>query len=147
MGKSKKELQQKALDYALFMISSSYFDEQPECSSPYMEKKLFLYYREVPDRSQIELEKECIAFMEKKLLAVLPDDLLGKPEKDGRAAGNAGAAKVSMIPVREHGVMEIRYETERYILRLMGRYSEKRHKAVFASQLLKRISESTVRSE
>lgn len=137
MGKLKKELQQKALDYALFMISSSYFDEQPECSSPYMEKRLFLYYREVPERSQIEVEKDCIEFMEKKLLEVLPKDFLHQEEADGGNTKNV--VRVSMIPVREYGVMEIRYETERYILRLMGKYGEKSHKALFASQLLKKI--------
>lgn len=133
MRKINKELRQKTIDYALFMISSSYFSRQPKCLNPYMEARLFLYYQEALYRTQIETEEKCIHYMEKELLPVLPLDLW---EIGGNQNDITGC--VHMYPLKRYGVTVICYETGQYVLRLMGRYSELSHKTEFTYQFVKK---------
>ena len=136
MKNYKKISHQKAFDYVLFMISSSYFDKQPVCLNPYMEGKLFLYYKEIPFKIQVSMEEQCIRYMEADLLKLLPLDLWETLRMEAGHICHSG--RVQMIPSVRQGVTELRYGTDRYILRLMGRYHGERTKPEFACQLIEK---------
>lgn len=71
---------QKAMDYIVYMIVGSYFN-QTKCSSPIMEKRMFLYYKDISINTQYTLEESCINYVEKKLMKELPSNIWNEPVK------------------------------------------------------------------
>ena len=63
---------QKAMDYIIYMIVSSYFSKAT-CVSHNMENKLFLYYKETSINTQLKFEEKCIKYVEGVLTKELPN--------------------------------------------------------------------------
>ena len=101
---------QKAFEYAVYMIASSYF-KTCKCKSKILEKNLFLQYQEQKINSQYEMEEICICFME-ELSQKLPKDFF---EQD---------MEVHFIR-REKTPLEILFKNEKYIMSFSGRYAAK----------------------
>lgn len=67
----KKINKQRAFDYCMYMMLTSYFGKC-ECKSKYLEKKLYLYYQEQKQDEQIAMEQQCINLIEKEILPKVP---------------------------------------------------------------------------
>lgn len=65
----------RAQAYCMYMIAGSYF-KKCECSTPGMEAKCMLQYRELGDKRQIDGENKSIHLMEKVILPKLPKELM-----------------------------------------------------------------------
>ena len=63
---------QKAFDYCVYMMLSSYY-KKTVCLSDVMETNLFLRYRELRDNMAVELESEAIKVIEKEILPKIPE--------------------------------------------------------------------------
>lgn len=62
---------QRALDYSMYMMLSSYF-KGSICKSTFLEKRLYLYYKEQKPDTQVELEEKCIRLIEQEILPQIP---------------------------------------------------------------------------
>lgn len=62
---------QRALDYCMYMMLSSYF-KGSICKSTFLEKRLYLYYKEQKPDTQVELEEKCIQLIEQEILPQIP---------------------------------------------------------------------------
>ena len=67
----KKRNRQKAFDYCMYMMLTSYF-KQSVCKSRYIEKQLFLYYQEEKSYNQIAMEEQCVKLIEEEILPKIP---------------------------------------------------------------------------
>lgn len=84
----KQVTKQKALDYCMYMILASYF-ENIVLKSPIQEKNLLLHYKDLKPQDQIDLEEQCIRYLqkvEKKIPAAIWEQpteahLIGRPGK------------------------------------------------------------------
>lgn len=61
---------QYQLEYAMYMMLSSYF-RSTKCCSGRVEERLYLYYQELTDKKQQELEETVIDCINKSLLLAL----------------------------------------------------------------------------
>ncbi|MCQ2517346.1 MAG: hypothetical protein MJ119_01155 [Lachnospiraceae bacterium] len=64
---------QNAFDYALYMITSSYYADCT-CKSTILENKLCVQYHEQKTENQYYMEEQCINDIEKELMGTIPDD-------------------------------------------------------------------------
>lgn len=71
MDDKKKQM---ATDYIVYMMVGSYF-VKTICSSKTKEKRLFLYYKDIKDSIQYEIEEKCINYVEKKMIKELPPQI------------------------------------------------------------------------
>lgn len=62
---------QRALDYCMYMMLASYFNGSI-CKSSFLEKRLYLYYKEQKPDNQVEMEKQCIQLIEQEILPQIP---------------------------------------------------------------------------
>ncbi|MBQ3037230.1 MAG: hypothetical protein IJD31_09920 [Lachnospiraceae bacterium] len=67
----KTNNQQLQTAYALYMIMGSYFHKSV-CNTKVLERKLFLYYKDLPVKKQESLEEQAILRIEKILKDSLP---------------------------------------------------------------------------
>lgn len=112
---NKKETEQNAVVFITYMMGASYFNLKAECSSAIMEKRLELYYRELPVKKQLQFESICDNYM-KGLLKEIPSDMW-----DMRAS-----VKVKIKePEEENMSFEISFETWKYELSLLGVCNDK----------------------
>lgn len=74
MNMYKLNDKQNALAYVIYMIVGSYFTKT-KCISRYMERKLYLYYKEIGVNTQYIIEENCIKFAEKVLRKKLPVEI------------------------------------------------------------------------
>lgn len=65
---------QKAFDYCVYMMLTGFY-RKTECMSPFLETKLFLYYRELNDNTAVSMEKNALRILEKEILSVIPTDV------------------------------------------------------------------------
>lgn len=65
---------QKAFDYCVYMMITGYF-RKTRCLNPIMEKKLFLYYKDLSDNSAISMEKEAERMIEKEIFSKISWDV------------------------------------------------------------------------
>lgn len=100
---------QTAFEYAMYMMLGSYFNKET-CKNYLLEKKMHTRYLEQKERSQIEMEKLCIQFVEKELFSSLPKDIW---EQD---------VEVKFAPTKWNGVHDIQFRSSNYILRIMSVY-------------------------
>ena len=70
----RKNEKQKAFDYCVYMMLSSYY-KKARCLSEVLETSLFLHYKELNDNQAVELEKEAIKLIEKLILPNIPEDI------------------------------------------------------------------------
>ncbi len=71
---NKKRKKQFTLEYAFYMIISSYFKEVV-VKTTFTEAQLSLYYKELPKDKQITLEERWISKLEQETLKELPEDI------------------------------------------------------------------------
>ncbi len=112
MEKEKSNDSQSAFEYAIYVIVGSYF-EKTSCISPLLEKTLKIKFLDQKQDKQASLEENCIGFVEKKLLKVLPADLW------------KGVAEVKLGVKNEEQRPEVRFTTDKYMLRVFGVYKGK----------------------
>ena len=73
---NKKLKKQFTLEYAFYMIFSSYF-KKVVVKTPFTEAQLALYYKELPKEKQYTLEDRWILKIEEEVLKELPEDIEG----------------------------------------------------------------------
>ena len=73
----RKNEKQKAFDYCVYMMLSSYY-KKARCLSDVLETNLYLHYKELNDNQAVELEKEAINLIEKLILPNIPENIEGK---------------------------------------------------------------------
>ena len=119
----KKISKQRALDYCMYMMLTSYFAKSV-CRNKMLEKKLYLHYREQKNDDQIKMEEQCIRLIEQEILPKIPRRYLerGVDVHFRQRKGAPGA--------------EILLHTGDYILRVMVDYNKK-NPQLFMQQLLK----------
>ena len=66
---------QKALDFAMFMIAGSYFQKVDYSRMGLVTEQLLLQYKEQNDKAQYLMEDLCIGFMENFLIDRLPANI------------------------------------------------------------------------
>ena len=71
---------QKAFDYCVYMMLSSYY-KKAECLSDIMETNLLLRYRELKDSVAEEMEREAINVIERFVLPNIPEAIEYKEAK------------------------------------------------------------------
>lgn len=132
MVKIKFANNQLAFEYALYMITSSYF-KKTSCITSLLEKKLFLYYNEQKSNTQYHMEDLCIRHIEQELLHNIPKSLWNE------------TVKVRLIKHPNQNCTEIQFIGESYILRLKGTYCGKtakiEHEIWSTKQLVRRKKE------
>lgn len=119
----KKINKQRAFDYCMYMMLTSYF-QKSICKSKYMEKKLYLYYQEQKQNDQIAMEEECIRLIEQQILPKVPQKYrMREVDTHIRRRGN-------------HPGMELLIHTGDYILQVAVDYN-KNSPELYVKQLLK----------
>ena len=103
---------QAAFEYVLYMIFGSYF-QKAVLKNKLLEKKLFLQYMEQKEKSQIQMEKICIRFIEKKLMAELPEEIWNQQ------------VEVKIVPTEMKGLREIQFHGPDFSLRVCAIYKGK----------------------
>lgn len=68
---------QRAFDYCMYMMLTSYF-ARSVCRSKWMERKLYLHYREQKANDQIIMEEQCINLIEREILPKIPAKYLAR---------------------------------------------------------------------
>jgi hypothetical protein len=106
---------QIALEYAMYMMVGSYFDNTV-CKNYLQEKKMRVQYVEQKKENQYLLEDICIAYVEKNLVPNLPDDFWKRN------------MKVRFVVNHRTNQIEIRFSDLKYILRIWGEYNGKNSK-------------------
>ena len=66
---------QRAWDYVMYMMLTSYFDET-NCLTQFWEKKLSLNYRAMKKQDQYAAEDRCIKVIEDEILPKLPEEFV-----------------------------------------------------------------------
>ena len=66
---------QRAWDYVMYMMLTSYFDET-NCLTQFWEKKLSLNYRAMKNQDQYAAEDKCIKVIEDEILPKLPEEFV-----------------------------------------------------------------------
>ncbi len=98
----KQASRQKSFDYCMYMIFSSYF-EKVTLKTPYQEKKLLLYYKELKQQDQYQMEDQCIQYIE-KVKEKIPAEVWKQP------------MEVRLVGYNNQDYTELRFESEPYII-------------------------------
>lgn len=112
MEKEKSNDSQSAFEYAIYVIVGSYFSKT-SCVSTQLEKTLKIKFLDQKQDKQAALEENCISFVEKKLMRAVPSDLW------------SGQAEVKLGVKNEEKKPEVRFTTDKYMLRIFGAYKGK----------------------
>ncbi len=99
---AKQISKQKAFDYCMYMIFSSYFKETT-LKSPIQEKNLLLHYKDLRPQDQFAMEDQCIRYMD-KVQEKIPSKVWEQP------------MEVHLLGRSEQPNTEIRFESEPYII-------------------------------
>ena len=105
---------QTAFEYAVYMMVGSYFDKTV-CKNKMLEKKMYVQYLEQKEKSQIQMERISIRFVEKELKRRLPKELWNQQ------------VEVKFGRTNIEGVRDIQFHGSNYILRVSGIYRGKRN--------------------
>lgn len=103
---------QKAFEYAMYMMLGSYFNKA-FCKNTLLEKKMYVQYLEQKEKKQIELEDVCLRFIEKELIPQLPKELWEHE------------VEVRFRPTKLQGLQAVQFQCPDYILRVSGIYQGK----------------------
>ena len=112
MEKEKTNDSQSAFEYAIYVIVGSYFNGT-SCISTQLEKTLKIKFLDQKQDKQAALEENCINFVEKKLMRNIPSDVW------------QGTAQVKLGVKNEERIPEVRFTTDKYMLRIFGVYKGK----------------------
>lgn len=112
MEKEKNGDSQSAFEYAIYVIIGSYF-KKTSCISPLLEKTLKVKFLEQKQDKQASLEESVIGYAEKKLLKAVPAEVF------------KGEAKVQLGVKNTENKPEVRFVTDKYMLRVFGVYKGK----------------------
>lgn len=111
---------QYQLEYAMYMILSSYF-RKVRCTNGRVENRLKLFYAELPYVRQEDLEEACIALTENRLLKEL--NIPNIETKD---------ATMKFIPKKDGNVLE--YRGEDFKFRISFKKEKKKIKYSFVRE-------------
>ena len=103
---------QTAFEYVIYMMLGSYFN-RTSCKNILLEKKMRFMYWEQREKSQIEMEKICIRFVEKELLPQLSEHIWSQD------------VEVKFSPTRFKGYQDIEFHGEDFRLRVRAIYRGK----------------------
>lgn len=78
--KQTKQNKQKAFDYCMYMMLSSYF-AKATCTTRIHESQLYLYYQEEKTDDQVKMEQQCIRLAEEDILSRIPGWMLREEVK------------------------------------------------------------------
>ena len=100
---------QKALDFAMFMIAGSYFQKVDYSRMGLVTEQLLLQYKEQNDKAQYLMEDLCIGFMENFLIV----RFIGEGFAVELLAAKRGGQKIRVsCRYRQRGGIERDWETE-----------------------------------
>lgn len=103
---------QTAFEYVIYMMLGSYFNKT-NCKNYLLEKKMRLMYWEQKEKSQIEMERICIRFVENELLPELPKYIWSQ------------YVEVKFSPTKFKGYQDIEFRGEDFLLRVRAIYRGK----------------------
>ena len=104
-----KLTKQRAFDYSMFLMLSSYFDNAV-CTSDLQRKKLCLAYQELKDEDKDSFDEQSIAIIEKELLPNLPKDFTSQK------------MQLALVGSDDRFYTEARLSNEEYVLRVKAKY-------------------------
>lgn len=105
---------QKALEYAIYMMVGSYF-KKAVCLNKAYEETLRVHYCEQKLDNQYHMEDQCIKYVESVLMEELPEDIWQEEVE----------ARILVLP---NAPSEIRFTSPKYMLRLLGSFDGKKVK-------------------
>lgn len=103
---------QRAFDYSMYLMLSSYFDNAV-CTSELQRKKLRLAYQELKDEDKDFFDEQSIAVIEKELLPYLPKGFIEQK------------MQLALVGDDNRLYTEIRLSGEEYVLRVKAKYAKK----------------------
>lgn len=109
MNKTEK---QRAFDYSMYVMLSSYFNKT-FCSTNMQQKKLCLAYQELKDTEKQQFDEKSIQLIEKELRPNLPNWFFNQQMK-------------ILLIGNEEECTEIRFQNRYYILRVKALYDKKK---------------------
>ena len=99
---TKQMSKQKAFEYCMYMILSSYFSTII-LKSPLQEKNLLLHYKDLKPQEQFALEEQCIRYFD-KIQNKIPAGVWEEP------------MEVHLLGKKDRTNTELRFESEPYII-------------------------------
>jgi len=114
----KQMEKQRAFDYSMFIMLSSYFDKSV-CTTKLQEKKLCLAYQELKEAAKEDYDEKSIRVIEEELLPNLPKSFTKQP------------MELVLLGREDKPYTEIRLQNEDYVLRLKSRYHKKAPQMVY----------------
>lgn len=149
MRNMSNENLQKAFDYALFMIATSYCNTQPEMLTKSLEGKLYLHYQDIPKEKQYKMEEICIRYMENKVFQDVPVNFLNDLEADSvfRQAVAGKKYQVKLFPNGPCGCTEIWIYSQRSLLKIAGIFDKKRNRARIFHEFSRKLDKKERREE
>ena len=110
MNKTEK---QRAFDYSMYAMLSSYF-KKTFCTSNMQKQKLCLAYQELKDTEKQQFDEKSINLIEKELLPNLPEWFFNQQ------------MRILLIGNEEEENTEIRLQNRKYVLRVKVLYHPKK---------------------
>ena len=112
MTKMRFTNHQTAFEYALYMITSSYF-KKAQCTTPYVEKQFLVQYKEQKLDNQYFMEELCIQYMD-ELAEKLPARFFDQE------------MEVRLIRRGEGEFTEVLLKNAQYVIRFLCKYAGKK---------------------
>lgn len=109
---------QRAFEYSIYIMLSSYFDK-PNCNTQLQEKKLCLAYQELKENVKQNYDERSIHIIEKELLPKLPKNFMNQQ------------FDFTLVGREDNPFTEIRLQNEDYMLRLKSKYAKNAPKMVY----------------
>ena len=103
---------QRAFDYSMYIMLSSYFDKST-CTTSLQEKKLCLAYQELKEEAKQEYDEKSIKIIEEELLPKLPKRFLNQQ------------MELALVGREDRASTEIRLQNDDYVLRVKSRYAKR----------------------
>ena len=118
-----KLTKQRAFDYSMYMMLSSYFDNTV-CISDLQRKKLCLAYQELKEEDKDAFDEQSIQIIEKDLLPNLP------------ASFTKQKMQFALLGGDDRMYTEARLSNEEYVLRIKAKYAK--HGCVLLHEIWKK---------
>ncbi len=109
---------QRAFDYSMYVMLSSYFDKAI-CSTKLQQKKLCLAYQELKDKEKEQFDEKSIQIIEKELLPNIPEWFFNQK------------LELLLIGMEDEECTEFRLQNKKYILRVKALYDRKKTKLAY----------------
>jgi len=109
---------QRAFDYSMYVMLSSYFDKTV-CTTRMQEKKLCIAYQELKEDAKQDYDEASIKIIEEELLPKLPKCFVNQQ------------MDLALLGKEDDACTEIRLQNDNYVLRVKSRYTKKAPKMVY----------------